>query len=325
MRDAAIVHARDTLVSRIIRLRLAYEGAADGAPASLILKTGQPDSGGGLWNAGAREVAFYRQAGSVMTARCIPRCFGAAWDEDARTWHLLLEDLTDSHFIATAWPLPPDTAHCERIIDALAAFHAGWWNDPRLGVSVGAWRDQAATDAYVETLHGQFARFADTLGDRLPPARRAVYERMLAAAPRLLTRVTSRRDMTIIHGDAHVWNVFLPHDPADGARLFDWDAWSLHIAAHDLAYMMAVHWYPERRGRLERTLLDRYHRALLAHGVRDYDRAALDADYRLSVVLHLARPLFLAAHGIPPVIWWSHLERIMLAIDDLDCRPLLDP
>ena len=27
--------------------------------------------------------------------------------------------------------------------------------------------------------------------------------------------------------------------------------------------------------------------------------------------------------GIPPVVWWSHLERIMLAIDDLGCRELL--
>jgi len=27
--------------------------------------------------------------------------------------------------------------------------------------------------------------------------------------------------------------------------------------------------------------------------------------------------------GIPPVIWWNNLERIHLAIDDLDCRELL--
>jgi hypothetical protein len=45
--------------------------------------------------------------------------------------------------------------------------------------------------------------------------------------------------------------------------------------------MMAVHWYPERRRRLEQPLLDRYHAGLVAHGVTDYDRAAL-ADGRLS-------------------------------------------
>jgi hypothetical protein len=53
-----------------------------------------------------------------------------------------------------------------------------------------------------------------------------------------------------------------------GVRLFDWDGWRVGLASSDLAYMMATHWYPERRRRLERPLLDRYHAALLARGVR---------------------------------------------------------
>jgi hypothetical protein len=27
--------------------------------------------------------------------------------------------------------------------------------------------------------------------------------------------------------------------------------------------------------------------------------------------------------NIPPVVWWNNLERIFLAVDDLDCRELL--
>jgi len=30
-----------------------------------------------------------------------------------------------------------------------------------------------------------------------------------------------------------------------------------------------------------------------------------------------------AVNNIPAVIWWNGLERIMLAVDDLDCRSLL--
>jgi hypothetical protein len=323
VRDVAVESSRATLVSQIIRLRLDYDGAPDTAPATVILKTGQADSGGGRWSAGAREVAFYHQVAPHMTAHRIPRCYDGCSNEDARAWHLVLEDLTDSHFIATTWPLPPTTPDCERIVDALAGIHAEWWDDTRLGVTVGTYRDQAATDDYVRTLVAQYAPFADSLGDRLPADRRALFERVLDAAPRLLMRVMCRRNLTIIHGDAHVWNAFLPRDHSDTVRMFDWDAWSVHVGPHDLTYMMAVHWYPERRQRLERMLLDRYHAALLAHGVQGYDRDALDEDYRWSVLLHFARPLFLATHGIPPVVWWSHLERIMLAVDDLGCRELL--
>ena len=34
-------------------------------------------------------------------------------------------------------------------------------------------------------------------------------------------------------------------------------------------------------------------------------------------------PMWQANHGLPPWIWWNHLERIMRVVDDLDCRELL--
>jgi hypothetical protein len=70
-------------------------------------------------------------------------------------------------------------------------------------------------------------------------------------------------------------------------------------------------------------LLDHYHAALVARGVRGYDRGALDDDYRRSVLLRLMTPVWQAAVDLPPVIWWSHLERLVLAVDDLNCRELL--
>ena len=54
-----------------------------------------------------------------------------------------------------------------------------------------------------------------------------------------------------------------------------------------------------------------------------YDRRALQDDYRLSVLWQTTRPIWMRSFGIPPRIWWSHLERIHLAADDLDCRELL--
>lgn len=87
--------------------------------------------------------------------------------------------------------------------------------------------------------------------------------------------------------------------------------------------MIAMHWYPERRQRTERLLLDAFHHELLAHGVAGYDGRALQDDYRLSVLWLTLRPIWMQAANIPPSIWWSHLERIHLAADDLGCRELL--
>lgn len=137
--DVVLENSRATILSRIIRLRLSYEGGAVEAPHSLILKTGLPERADAKWNAGRQEVAFYTQVAAVMTARLAPRCFEGVWDAVANEWHPLLEDLTDSHYIATAWPLPPTMEDCKRIIGARARFHAAWWDDPRLGVSIGTW------------------------------------------------------------------------------------------------------------------------------------------------------------------------------------------
>lgn len=322
VRAVTVEAAFPTVLSRIARLRLDYEGAAAEAPRAVLLKTGHPDRAGPGWQAGRHEVAFYRDVAPAMPAGLVPRCFEAAWTEASNDWHLLLEDLTESHANPGHWPVPPDATQSARIVTGFARFHAAWCNHPRLGNGIGeAPTDHGLAD-YLARCAALVERFGERMGDRLSPARRELYARWLDAAPRLLAAGDQRR--TIVHGDAHAWNCLLPRDAAsDDARLFDWDSWRLGPGTDDLAYLMAMHWYPDRRRALEQPLLDRYHAALLAGGVRDYDRATLDADYRASVLGLIMRPVFQWSIDIPPVIWWNNLERILLAVEDLGCRELL--
>ncbi len=158
----------------------------------------------------------------------------------------------------------------------------------------------------------------------LSPERRALYQRLLAAAPRLFSDAGAVPNVTIVQGDSHVWNCFLPRDRGDDVKLFDWDGWRVGTGATDLAQMMTLHWYPDRRRRLERSLLDRYHAVLLAHGVAGYSREALAADYRQSTLRLLMWPIWQAVNDVPAVIWWNNLERLLLAVKDLGCAALLD-
>jgi Ecdysteroid kinase-like family len=323
--DVELENPHDTILSHIVRLKLSYDGAASGAPPSLILKTARSDRLDPSWNAGRQEVTFYAQVAPRLPAGLVPHCFDADWSAETNMWHLLLEDLTATHAAATVWPLPPTLEQCETVVQSLGRVHAQWWDNSSLGVSVGTWADSDALDRNMEIFAGHLARFTDRFGDRLPAERRELYDRLFAAAPRLRQRYLSHRNATIVHGDAHVWNCLLPRDAEAGeARFFDWDSWRVDVGSSDLAYMLAMHWYPDRRARYERPLLDRYHEALLANGVEGYDRHALDDDYRLSVLSRITTPVWQAANNIPPVIWWNNLERIFLAVDDLGCRELLD-
>lgn len=323
VRDVVTEGQRDTLVSRIARLKLTFDGPAEKAPTSLILKMSRPpDRMPAEW--AAREVVFYDTVAPATPGGLLLDCFDAAQSPHAKSWYLLLEDLTDSHHVATEWPLPPTEAQCHAIVAVLARFHAAWWDASRAGLSVATPPDRPTLRGLYERLEGFWANLADCLGERLSADRRRIIERFFAAPPHF-ARVATGKNLSVVHGDAHVWNVFLPNDDSDGsARLFDWDTWRTGLPATDLAYMMATHWYPERRRRFEQPLLDHYHATLVASGVGDYDRAALDHDYRLAVLFQLIVPVVQSNVGIPPSIWWNHLERIMLAIDDLGCRELLE-
>jgi len=291
----------------------------------LFFKTRQFDRKADAPSWGPQEVVFYRKLASQAPADILVHCHDSHWDETSGDWHLLLEDLTDTHAMASQWPFPPTLPDCETVVRTFARFQASWWDDPRLGTSVGTWANPADRAQFQQRMTEAVAKLADALGDRLARGHRALYERLIDRVEALSARYHSHRNMTIVHGDAHVWNCFLPKPGTTGtAKLFDWDGWRVDYASDDLAYQMALQWFSDFRREREQHLLDVYHVELIKQGVTGYDRRALQDDYRLSVLWTTMTPVWQHAAGIPAWIWWPHLARIHLAADDLGCRELLD-
>lgn len=191
VRDVTTDAPRDTQMSRIVRLKLAYEGPAGKAPASLILKTWRPREGvPEAW--AARELLFYDTVAPATPAGPLLRCFDAGQSPQTKAWHLLLEDVTDSHRIASEWPLPPTEPQCRAIVGVLARFHAAWWDAPQ------AEPDRAMTHDLHQSLPGFWTDLCDRLGDRLSADRRRIYERFFAAPPHL-ARMATRKNLSIVH------------------------------------------------------------------------------------------------------------------------------
>lgn len=324
VREVKVLHQHPAIVSHVIRLGLRYVGESAGAPHSIILKMPHSTYAKALANSGRQEVAFYTRVAPNMPLQIVPRCYDGHFDEESQAWHLLLEDLTESHEVAADWPLPPSRDQAMEIVMALARWHAAWWDHPSLGDTVGIWASADDSARHMEIFAGHYDRFADLLGTRLSEERHILYRRFIEKAERLLQRYHSHCHVTVAHGDAHTWNFLLPRAGVmDAVRIFDFDQWRINVPTNDLAYMMAVQWYPERRQALERTLLNRYHETLIENGVSGYTRGALDRDYRWSVLWHITKPVWQWSINIPPVIWWNNLERVMMAVEDLGCEELL--
>jgi thiamine kinase-like enzyme len=210
------------------------------------------------------------------------------------------------------------------MIDALASFHAWWWDHEALDQV----RERPVEADYVRLareLESRLPRFLDFLGDRLSTKARATYEFVVPGAlPLLAERELSGHHLTLVHGDAHFWNVLLPRDPdVDRVLLIDWDDCQIAPGALDIAYAIGLHWYPERRARLEMPLLRRYHAALLDHGVSGYGWDDLLDDYRLFALRNLLISPTQWATGLAAYIWWGNLERALLTAEDLGALELL--
>jgi hypothetical protein len=94
VRDVVVESSKSTILSRIVRLRLSYDGSAQETPASLILKTGLPERAA-RWNSGRKEVAFYTQIATAMSERLVSRCFEAVWREDTNELAPVASSLSD--------------------------------------------------------------------------------------------------------------------------------------------------------------------------------------------------------------------------------------
>lgn len=315
--------AKQSFMASIAKLRIGYDGDPPvGSPTRLFLKTSRPPDQPASSASGRGEIAFYRTGAPAMADPPVPRCYDAAFEDATQRFHLLLEDLSESHRELSDYPLPPTIVESEGIVTAFARVHAAMWGDPRIGNGIGPGLPDP--DLYVTHLGPLFARFADALGDRLSSERRQRCERMLAARPLITKRFSVPKDLTLIHGDAHVGNMLYPREESSGGvRLVDWDFWRIRPAAWDLAFMMAVHWFPDRRHAAEDRLLQHYHRALEAEGVQAYDIEALRRDYRLAVIDQLMVPLHQMSVKQDAAIWWTNFERIMHAYEDLGCEELL--
>ena len=79
--EVVVESSRATILSKIIRLRLTYDGEALSSPSAVILKTGHPDRlGDANWDAGRQEVAFYNEVAAVKPGYHLLRCYEASWD-----------------------------------------------------------------------------------------------------------------------------------------------------------------------------------------------------------------------------------------------------
>ncbi len=269
------------------RLRLDYEGAP--GPASLIAKFPAPRDGAlGVatfqrWY--EREVRFYDEL-APQGAIATPRRYFAALESPAQ-YVLLLEDLEPAHRLGDQLA-GATLAEAEAAVEAIARFHARWWEHPTLVdhpwmpfTTVGLHNAGPVGGAFASA----WAAVSQAPGAPLPAAVAPLIDRAVERYPALL-EAASAPPVTVIHGDFRLDNLFF--DPSGAVTTIDWQFTSRCRGAYDLAYFVGLNLDAATREAHEAALQQRYVDVLREHGVERYDLDQCRRDYALGLLLSFA-------------------------------------
>ena len=116
------------IMAEVSRLSIGYDGAEEGAPASIISKfpTADPTNLGvaRMLFFYPREIAFYTKLAQYSPIRT-PRLFHAELDMSDHSFVLLLEDMRNAILGDQIAGLTP--AQAEAAITAIGRLHGAWW------------------------------------------------------------------------------------------------------------------------------------------------------------------------------------------------------
>lgn len=318
-------HARE--LSTNARLRLKYTPGAQGdMPRNLFLKMVNADMEDEFF--GPSEVHYYIRDYVGVPGVPIPRSYDAAYSDALRRYHVLMDDLSQTH--VPSYERTPTLEHGLALAEGLAAMHAHYWGGRRLDEAGEPIPGAAAIARFVSIAEPGAGHIlnacADALAPHWPDAIRDIY----AHHPQQMIERTHHTDgFTLIHGDTNLSNILIPIDGDRPLYIvdrqpFDWSL-TTWLGVYDLAYTLVLKWESHIRRALETPVLKHYHEHLIQRGVDGYAWDRLLYDYRLSAVMGVYVATEWCRGGLNDhtrEFWLPMLQRSMTAFDDLMCAEL---
>lgn len=260
------------------RFTLDYSDWDGSAPRSFVGKFPSPDPTSrrtGSMGSYVREVSFYRYIKPTVDIRT-PNVHLIEFDEDTADFMLMMEDMAPAR--QGDQMAGCSLAEAESAMDEIARLHAPRWGDRSLAeYSFFSNRRTGpmAREFYTQLWQGFLARYEPHLSADLLDLGRRLEERF-----HIYGRLYPG-DRTVTHGDYRLDNVLVGDDAGRPAiTVVDWQTVGIGCGALDVAYFIGAGLLPEVRRKHEVELVRRYHEALQAGGVGNYDFAQLWYDYR---------------------------------------------
>lgn len=307
--------------------RATLRGGGDDVPPSVAVKLIAIDPAAAFTSSAlrfyTREVNYYDRLRTEAPVRSPFGYYGEVAD-DGQSFVLVIEDLAGNRIIDQTTRLADDDA--DRIIDAIADWHAHWWNRAD-GLCDDGTAVALADPIYPAVLPGLFREgWAILNGSERcapPDALQPLGQRFPDVVAEMLN-VLSTGPATLLHGDVRVDNIMF--SPSDEPIFMDFQILGVGSAAYDLAYFITQSLDVDAVR--ERQLFDRWTARLAADGVAAGDLDRLWDQYRLAAAFCLVYPV-VASRGMDldderqVALATSMMARFSRAAVDLDLAAVM--
>ena len=296
---------------------------SSGDSMTLIVKSRNFSGSPSAQQGSRHEVIFYRDLADIAGVDS-PEAYVAVYDDETDRMLVVLEYLEDGEVGTIKTNL--DVSQIDRITTALAGMHAKWWNSPDLAkLSQVRTFEQVMEGGAKLFKSGVFSgeKFLEQYGDLVHPDIYKVYSSPSQWGPRLQAGFSGNR--TLCNYDVAAKNLFLPSDPAQPPKFFDWELLIRGSIGVELAVILAYSLRVEDHGKMF-GLLDHYLETMYALGITDLTKDVLWNDVRHGFLVRLAAPIALAGRGHQSAVDLALeiLPRITSAVLASDALELLE-
>jgi len=305
------------------KLRVEYDEPA-GAPETLFCKLLPRDPARrpaiAQTGMGRKESLFYEHLAPGLHMR-VPGVHVVRWDEDEGSFILLMEDLAASGCTVSDGPTSVPADGAAAALADLAELHGRfedparrkalvpWVEEPSPASSYGAERLQYGLDHHRDKLSDAFAELA----------------MLYIENPQAIHDVWDGTPKTVIHGDAHIGNLFFDHGRIG---FLDWGIINVNTPLRDASYFLCMSLSVEDRRKHERDLLKHYLELRRSHGGSEigFDEAwkthRLQSAYLVPASCQVVT-FPEAASERRKIFAAAFLERAAAAVSDLEVRAAL--
>lgn len=328
--DASNIGEGVGIFGEIARLDLTTTGGDGTAPSSVVAKMACTETANlevalqlGIYD---RELAFFEEIAPTTSLR-VPACHVSIRGDDGR-FVLVLEDMTDEYDVGDQ-VVGASATQAEAVIDALAPFHAHWWQHPDLASMT--WLPEPDAPAYVAAVP-QIYRAG------LPVLQAEWSDRVSAEAIRLafdvephfldLMHRTATGPTTVIHTDTRLDNIFFSRsDPSDIAFI-DFQLALRGRGVADIAYLIGTSVRREDAADNWERLLKRWFDGVTSAGVTYEWRDCLH-QYREAALYYLSGAMSLigsfdTGNERGAALTEAYSTRLLEHVVDIDARRVLD-